>query len=245
MVKFKKSILLFPFLCIVGVLVNSCETNEGEPVYVGHEYFGHTEGKWLIYQVDSTVYDDFLEEVFHYHYQVKEVNVRYREDLAQENKMLHERFYRENDEQPWQVKNVWTSQLTSTMALKTIENTTYVKLSFPLWINPDVPERGKQWDGNAFNTLPSQNYEITHLHDPMQIGTLSFDSTLRVLQKDLSTLIGQEFQYEIYSPNIGMVMKKYVDLSTDIDGTIIRGVDYTYELIEYGFDNSNKADEFD
>ncbi len=222
---------------MIGLLMTSCETSEGEPVYIGYEYFGQTEGKWLIYEVDSTVYDDFLGEVFHYQYQVKEVNAGFLDALTGNDKMRLERFYRNNDQEPWQIKNVWTSQLTKNKALRTEENITYVKLSFPLWINPEIVGRGNQWDGNVYNVKPSQDYIITYLHEPMQLGTLAFDSTLRVLQKDFKTLIGEEFQYEIYSTHIGMVRKRYVDLSTDIDGTIVRGVDYSYELIDYGFES--------
>lgn len=228
--------ILLVFIAL-GLLASSCETSEGEPVYMGHEYFGHTQGKWLVYEVDSTVYDDFLGEVFHYQYQVKEVSSRFMEALAGEDKMVLERFYRENEGEPWKIKNVWTAQLTTTRALRTEENITYVKLSFPLWINPGTLDRGNQWDGNVYNTQPAHNYVITHLHEPMQLGAMTFDSTLRVLQKDFTTLIGEEFQYEIYATHVGMVRKKFIDLSTDIDGTIIRGVDYSYELIDYGFED--------
>ncbi len=235
--KSKDTFSILLVVMLMGMLVSSCETSEGEPVYMGHEYFGHTHGKWLVYEVDSTVYDDFLEEVFHYEYQVKEISSRYTEALTGEDKMVLERFYRENDDAPWQIKNVWISQLTTTRALRTEENITYVKLSFPLWINPETLNRGNQWDGNLYNTQPAQDYVITHLHEPMQLGTMAFDSTLSVLQKDFYTLIGEEFQSETYATNIGMIRKEFVELSTDIDGTIIRGVDYSYELIDYGFED--------
>ncbi|TVQ14186.1 MAG: hypothetical protein EA361_08320 [Bacteroidetes bacterium] len=237
MVVFKRPFTFLMFILMMGLLMTSCETSEGEPVYIGYEYFGQTEGKWLVYEVDSTVYDDFLGEVFHYQYQVKEVNAGFLDTLTGNDKMRLERFFRNNDQDPWQIKNVWTSQLTKDKALRTEENITYVKLSFPLWINPEIAGRGNQWDGNVYNVKPSQDYIIKYLHEPMQLGTLVFDSTLRVLQKDFKTLIGEELQYEIYSTHIGMIRKKYIDLSTDIDGTIVRGVDYSYDLIDYGFES--------
>lgn len=219
---------------IMASVLIACETQEGEPAYMGYEYFGYSEGKWLIYEVDSTVYDDFLEEIFHYNYQVKEVNSGFFINARGDSSMRIERFFRADESQPWQIKNVWTAELQSQRALKTEENITYVKLAFPL-------KQNHTWNGNLYNTKQSQTYRVTDIHSPHHEGLLEFDSTLTVLQKEFITLIGEEYQYEVYAAGIGMIRKKYLELAKEIDGTITRGVDYTYSLIEYGF-NDNPAE---
>lgn len=216
---------------LVATTLVSCETREGEPAYLGYEYFGQTEGRWLIYEVDSTVYDDFLEDIFHYNYQVKEVNSHFFINAQGDSSMRIERFYRANENEPWQIKNIWTSELKSKRALKTEENITYVKLAFPL-------KQNHTWNGNLYNNKQSQTYRVTDIHIPSQEGVLAFDSTLTVLQKEFFTLIGEEFQYEVYAAGIGMIRKKYLDLAKEVDGTITRGVDYSYSLIAYGFNNN-------
>ncbi len=227
--------LFFPFnrgsiiIGLLAVVLGACDTSESEPVYLGYEYFGHEEGKWVIYQVDSTVYDDFLNEVFHYNYQVMEVNRNFYEDSQGMERLRIERFYRSDEQHPWAVKNVWTSTLQNQRALKTEENTTFVKLAFPVREN-------LSWNGNQFNNKPSQLYRITHVHEPLQIGTFTFDSTARVLQNEFFTLIGEEFQYEVFATKVGMIEKKYLSLEKEVDGTILRGVDYSYEIVDYGFD---------
>jgi len=209
----------------------ACETTEGEPVYTGEEYFGFSEAKWIHYRVDSIVYDDFLGEVFNYSYEVKEINKEFFTDSQGINKIRIERLYREDDQQDWRIKNIWTSYLQPSRAIKTEENISFVKLAFP------VTER-KTWDGNVYNSIDEQVYTFLDIHQPHELGSLSFDSTLTVMQNNFVTLIGEEFQYEMYATNVGMIFKKYVDLEKEIDGTIIRGVDYTYTLIDYGDDFS-------
>ncbi len=218
--------IIFP-LIVSLIFMIACESGEGEPAYTGYEYFGLQQGKYVIYQVDSIHYDDFLGEVLEYHYQVKEWNKELFTDLQGQEKMRIERFYRENEQEAWQIKNVWTALVTKTRALKTEDNVTYVKLVFPAKMN-------NYWDGNSFNTLQHKEYKITQIHQPYLELDYSFDSTLTVLQQDFTTLIGEDYQYEIYATGVGMISKKFVSLEKEIDGSIIRGVDYSYRLIEFG-----------
>ncbi|MFN2396424.1 MAG: hypothetical protein ABR597_12135 [Bacteroidales bacterium] len=217
------------FFSLLILIMSSCETKEGEPAYLGTEYFGLLPEKWVVYDIDSTVYDDFLGEVFHYQYQVKEVNAEVYTDSQGNENMRLERFWRTDENDSWKIKNVWSAGLQSQRATKTEENVTYIKLTFPA-------ESGRNWDGNAFNNKPAQQYVISDIHAPKEIGDILFDSTLTVLQKDLITLIGEDLQYEIYVPGIGMVERKYVMITREVDGTIIRGVDYSYTIAEYGKD---------
>jgi hypothetical protein len=218
----------FLWLFIFTILV-ACETNVGTPVYTGEEYFGLTEGKYLVYNVDSIVYDDFLGQVFHYNYQVKEWNKEFYDDSQGNQQMRLERFVRLDQHHQWQIKNVWIASIDKTKALKTEENQTFVKLAFPLKLN-------LSWDGNLYNSNPAMNYRIVEIHQPMVQGDLTFDSTLTVLQRDFITIIGEDSQYEIFAKGVGMIYKKYVALSKEIDGTITRGVNYSYTLEEIGYE---------
>ncbi len=205
----------------------ACETKIADPLYIGEDYFGLMPHAWIIYDVDSTVYDDFLGEVFHYQYQVMEVNQGFFTGDTGSESMLIEGFWRKSPQDSWTPKNVWTSKIEQNRALINKENITYVKLAFPLKLH-------KQWDGNAFNNKTTQNYQITKIHQPLNVGPSNFDSTLRVLQKDFTTLIGQEFQYEVYAKGLGMIEKHFTELELEVDSTITRGVRYTYTIADYG-----------
>jgi hypothetical protein len=214
-------------ILIITIFICSCDNRNAEPVYTGLDYFPVEQGNWIIYDVDSTVYDDFLGEVFNFKYQVKEVQELIFTGDSGEETMRLERFWRRNDDDNWGIKNVWTARIHDQRALKTEENITYVKLSFPV-------KNNKSWDGNAFNSRSSQPYRITDIHQQRQYGELLFDSTLRVLQKEFITLIGEEFQYEVYGHGIGLIEKHYTELQKEIDGTIRRGVIYSYTVKDYG-----------
>jgi hypothetical protein len=223
----------YPLILVFIISICSCENHTVEPVYTGFDYFPIEQGNWIIYEVDSIVYDDFQGEVFHFKYQVMEVqDLIFNGDSGDEFMRL-ERFWRSNDEEKWGIKNVWTARIHEQRALKTEENITYVKLSFPV-------KNNKTWDGNAFNSRSSQPYIITDIHQQREYGELSFDSTLRVLHKEFITLIGEEFQYEVYGHGIGLIEKHFTELQKEIDGTIRRGVIYSYTVKDYGKFLSNK-----
>jgi hypothetical protein len=226
--------ILFPasntfilLMVIFTVNLSSCERITDDPMNLGHEYFNLNEGHFNIYEVDSTVYDDFLGRVFQYKYHVKEVNKNLFTASNGLTSMRIERFIRANGQSAWQIKNVWTATLTPSQALKNEENITYVKLAFPL-------RKNKTWNGNSYNSGQQQDYKITDLHEPFSQNGLSFDSTLTVLQNEFRTLIGDQYQSEIYARGIGMINKISIALDKEIDGTIIRGVEYSYKLLETG-----------
>ncbi len=205
----------------------SCEKQQGEPSYMGYNYFGLEEGNWIIYDVDSTVYDDFLGEVFHYQYQVMEINAEIFMDAEREESMRLERFIREDEGQQWEEKNIWSSKINRSYALRSEENVTFMKMIFPAKIN-------QTWNGNAYNHYNELNYTITEIHEPFETSNLLFDSTLTVMQNDFETLISKELQYEKFATGIGMIYKKFTELEKEIDGTIVRGVDYTYTIRDHG-----------
>jgi hypothetical protein len=227
---FKFSLLLHLSVLIMVPSVVSCEKSESEPSYSGLEYFDLKTDKWLIYEVDSTVYDDFLGQVFHYKYQVKEVHAGYFFNTAGDSTMKIEKFYRLNESEKWKVKNVSTAAIRRGQALTTEDNITQVKLVFPL-------RRNRIWNGNAYNALDYQEFRITSIHEPYKNDLNNFDSTLTVLQRNFVTLIGEDYQLEVYAAGTGMIKKKYKSLEKEIDGTIVRGVDYTITLIDKGLNN--------
>jgi hypothetical protein len=211
------------------LLITSCEDRAADPVDMGYDYYPAEVGHWVIYDVDSVVYDDFTGEVLQYNYQVKELVESVFSDGEGHESLRLERFWRQDEGDSWQIKNVWQSRRLPARLEKTEENITYVKLTFPV-------RRNATWDGNAFNTKASQQYRITEAHLPYQVNGHSFDSTATVLQKQLQTLISEDFQQEVFARNVGMIYKKYVKLSKEVDGTIVAGVDYSYTISSFGMD---------
>jgi hypothetical protein len=219
-------------ILVISLVSFSCEKKVADPVFTGESYFPVHSGAWIIYDVDSTVYDDFLGEVFHFQYQVMEIQKEFFTGESGDENMRLERFWRNNDQENWKIKNVWISGRNNNRALKTEENITFVKLAFPLTLD-------KTWNGNAFNHRAAQSYRVSDIHESRNYGNHTFDSTSRILQKEFITLIGEEFQYEVYAIGVGLVEKQYTDLQKEIDGTIKSGVSYNYAIWDYGESTPN------
>ncbi|MDX9940837.1 MAG: hypothetical protein RBS53_01315 [Bacteroidales bacterium] len=224
------------WLIILGILVilAGCQEEQTDPEKMYYSYFPDTVGQFVLYAVDSVVYDDFTGQVLHFEYEVKElIKSRFTDGEGKESLRL-ERYIRSDGESDWEIKDIWQARVLPDRAEKTEENITYIKLVFP-------PKAGSRWNGNAYNTLPEQGYRVTEAHKPYLISpSLSFDSTVTVLQNDITTLISEEFQEEKYAKNVGLVFKRYKKLEKEPDGSIVRGVDYSYQIKAFGQDSGLK-----
>jgi len=198
------------------------------PVDLHYEYLPIEPGHWILYSVDSTVWDDFTQTETFYSYILKEVFESEFIDLEGRPSTRIERYVQFHDTLPFTLRDVWYATATPTRVEKLEENQRFIKMVFP------VKDKAR-WNGNAMNNLPEANYEIRDAHQPALIGNNLFDSTAYVLHvADTNLLIKKDFAYEIYAKHTGLVFKKFLQITTQVDGTIIKGVDYTYTYMGSG-----------
>lgn len=223
---------LFSILFIVFAFVSCKKDSTIPPVDMGYKYFPVNKGHWIIYDVDSTVWDDFfpLEDPRHdstYNFQLKEITESIFNDNASRTTERIER-YKKIGSLDWYLKNVWFSNLTNSTAEKVENNIRYLKLTFPI-------RKGLTWNGNIYNTEDKQDYTYKEIHAPYSINGISFDSTLTVVQKvDTNSLIKKEFAIEVYAKNIGLIYKKQFTKETQINGSIVKGLEYTLKIKSWG-----------
>lgn len=197
------------------------------PSDLGYSYYPMEIGAWTIYEVDSTVWDDFTGLVTTYQYKVKELNESEFTDLEDRTATRIERYVKFSDTVSYRISDIWYSTRTSQRAERLEENKRFIKLVFPV-------RNGTDWDGNALNTDDRMEYEYKEVDKPYVVNGITFDSTLVVIQDQQFSLISQDTLYEVYARNVGMIYKRYQSLVTEIDGTIKSGVDYTYKYLESG-----------
>lgn len=215
-------------IILIHSMLWSCSKDSSHQAEMYYNYFPVIPGHFVIYDVDSVVYDEFTGQMLTYKYQVKELIESSFIDGEGTHSIRLERFIRLTPAAPWEIKDIWQARRLPSRAEKTEENMTFIKLVFP-------PHAGRIWNGNAYNTLPTQNYRITEVHIPAQISpAMAFDSTITVLQREFVTLISEDYQIERYAKNVGLIFKRYKAISKRIDGTITGGVDYTYRIASYG-----------
>lgn len=203
------------------------EEEESLSIDFGYNYAPLNVGDFFIYQIDSIYYDDFANTVDTFRYQLKEVIDSSYELLGGETGFRIERYYRSHSNQDWKIKNVWVAYKTVSQFVRIEENQSIVQLVFP--IVEDL-----KWDINHKNNLSAATAEITEIQPNFNNGVLSFDSTITVTLQDEENLIEKRFKAVHYSKDYGLVYRKLQDLRTEVNGKIVRGIDYSLYLIEKG-----------
>lgn len=240
-----KKIFLFLIISLSTLLIVSCKHETLPPSDVGYSYFPVNTGHWVIYDVDSTAWDGFIPDTSaghmkHYHYYIKEiVESEYYDNEGRLTQRL-ERYQKLCDTCDWFIKDVWAVNLTPSTAEKVEENYRIVKMAFPI-------DGSITWNGNAFisgesyilfssNTFGEQEYEYEDIFEPKTINGLSFDSTVKVIERPVTDTNAIEAynQYAIYARNVGMVFRHYRAVSLEIPYAVKAGADYTYKIISYG-----------
>jgi len=232
--------LLFITVGLITVFAPGCKKDEQPVNDLGYGYFPTAIGRWVIYEVDSTVYDDFQNDTDVYRYQVKE----FLESSFMDNEgrpsirvERYKRWYNPNlpyDSIPWYLSRVWAFTKTNIGAEKLEENQRFIRLVFGV-------SEGKTWDGNAYNTIGQWMYKYTAVDVPYSINSFSFDSTLVVEQKKEVNWLNHREYTERYARNVGLIEKSIIDVSDDsvfvgipVLNRINSGVVCTIKLVDYG-----------
>lgn len=195
-----KPINIILVLLLFGIY--SCKKDSPAELDMGYNYYPNNVGSWIIYDVDSIVWDDFFVPIAidTFVYQIKEVNESVYLDSEGRETMRIERYKRSNSTMPWVIKDIWYANRTASMVERTEENIKYRRLVFP--VRNDL-----SWNGNAANIADEWNYQYSEVNIPMTLGGIDFDSTLIVNQQDENTTLIYDYFQEIYAAGIGLVYK--------------------------------------
>ncbi len=207
--------ITFFIICLLA----SCTKNSDLTLDYGYEYFPLEVGKYLVYNVDSTVYSrnqegEIIPQIRSS--QLKEEIVDSYIDGSGNEVFKIERFERTNSSSPWRVKDVWVTHIENNQAHRVEENYRFIKMIFP------INENGIPWDGNAFidelTTISVAGeslqpfkywaYEYQEVDLFKYIGGFDFDSTLTIIQADENNAIERRFAKETYAKGVGLVEKE-------------------------------------
>lgn len=190
-------------------LLFSCKKSETIPETLSRDkdYFPLQKGYWIEYEVDSIIHldndDRFLVDtsIESYHFFIREEVDSFFTDGMGEQAWYLSRYKRTADTLPWTYTSRWTAKLKSSSAEKVEENQRFIKLSFPFNLRI-------QWNGNAYNQLPEENYSYDDLYVPSSFNGFQFDSSVTVVQNDFSSTINTVYKIEKYAPRVGMIYKQ-------------------------------------
>jgi len=211
-------------LWLFSVAVVSCRKGDEVPPAVdyGYEYFDFSEGKVRIYAVTEIHIDDPAGVYDTLHYFVKEVYAQpFIDDEGRDAMKIF--IYRSDSctDSLWSVPTVYWAVLTGKEAIVYEENVPFVKMCFPV-------EDGKVWDGNKYNDNGVQEYRISSV-----VG-----DSVKVVHQELSSLISEDVEYEVYAKHKGLTRKVvkhleayYDNLNLPIEERLKYGYVYEKKLI--------------
>ena len=216
-------------LLLVLVLVNAgCGDRQIEapkPQDTEHyAYFPLQIGKYVVFAVDSIVYDfasggGILQDSSHTLVR-EEITDTLRDNTGQLLFQI-ERSERPDDSSPWVLSSITTAARTGSQAIRTENNFRFLKLIFPM-------DKRSEWDGNLWidqereieiagermRPFTNWHYEVDSIDIPSQIGAFAFDSVLVVTEADDNNVIERRFSRVKYAKHVGVVWREQLILDS-------------------------------
>lgn len=206
----------FIWLIILFLFINACDDeNTVVPTKMYSEYIPLETGKFIIYDVDSYVYYyDYYEKYF---FQLKEFVADTFSDEQQRVTFRIERYFRNNDSDIWNIKDVWAANQTITNYERVEENNRFIRLRFP--VKEDLT-----WNPNVYNSFDPVEFKYINIHTRMSLLEHTFDSTATVMEKNFGTRIENQYEMKVYAIHTGLVYSYKDSLQLDfVTGDTIGG----------------------
>ncbi len=221
----RKFYLHIVIIVFMGTLFSSCkkETEDLSEMSTGTQFFPLEIGKYILYDVDSTYWDDFLRaEVVHRSQMRYEVVDSFYNDAEKLSYTINiSRRLTAND--PFVADDVIYVTPSDERVVVNQKNLNFIKLVFPVANNTS-------WDGNAmitsrdrpgFEQFNNENWNYTYhnYNEPYDPGNNYYENTITVNQIDDqlndpdvdSTIYAyKNFAKEVYAYNVGMIYREIV-----------------------------------
>jgi len=211
--------------CFILLLVSCRKENANFTLESVNDYFPLQVGKYITYDLDSTIFTNFNQDLTIKHYQAQ-----YRVDAAVTDNLGRaafniSRYLRTDSTQPWAIDNVFTAVPTGKSIEFIEDNLRFIKLMMPI-------EEGFSWKGNSYlPTFPyptmyqstgtsfTEDWDYTYdsIDVPLIVNSTTIGNTLKVIEVNDSlgdpTLQPNEYSYktfsvEKYAKGIGLIYRE-------------------------------------
>lgn len=221
-----QTITQFTLASLLVLIYFSCQQRVDTLEPISLDYYPLMDGKYKIYQVDSTIYDEFNCAVFYSSCQIKEVSLEMGTD-GEGDPIYHiQRFIRKDNQSPWKLQSVWSEKLEDNQLQRIEENQRFVKMIFPV-------QEGTTWDGLSYIKKDTtfdirggvieiykdwDDFKYTSVAAPFvdtsQSVPITYSDAVQVLQTNKENLLDLRYSSEVYAKNIGLVYKEMQILGT-------------------------------
>ncbi len=224
---------------VIVLLTCSCDQTDETGTRNTHlNYFPLKAGQYRIYSVEEIRFALSTPETLHYDLKVIATD-SFINDEGGQTYILHR--FRRTDGSNWVPDETWSAFQRQDQMIVSQGNVPYVVLEFPL-------EKGRRWNGNAYNTIPqfytgdtTDEYELISVDESVQLGDQTYSHCAVVQQEDEEDpILYKDFRREVYAPDIGLIEKETVQLkycNRDAclgEKMVEEGTMLTQSLIEHG-----------
>ena len=189
-----------------------------------YAYFPLQIGKYVVYAVDSVVYDfgpgGETVQLASQTLVREEITDTLRDNTGQLQFKI-ERSERPNADSTWVLRSITTAAFTGSQVIRTEDNYRFLKLIFPM-------DKRSEWDGNLWidqereveiagermRPFTNWHYEVDSIDIPSQIGAFAFDSVLVVTEADDNNVIERRFSRVKYAKHVGIVWREQLILDS-------------------------------
>ncbi len=209
---------------LIVIVIMSCKKQidnfSSEPL---SNYYPLQVGKYITYNLDSTIFLSFGKKDSTMHYQAQDrVDAKLTDNLGRTAFRIL-RFIRKDSTLGWTPNNTFMA-IPSKNSIEYLENNLrFVKLMLPI-------KKDFSWKGNSFIDTHSQYSEVKYLDDwdyiydsigvPLTINSITIDSTLKVAERD--EFLGKDpslpnteyaektYSVEKYGKGIGLIYREFL-----------------------------------
>jgi len=221
----KNGILFFSLI----LFLSACNEDEKDIVIlplVGKQYVSLKVGQEVIYQIDSTLYNEFSGGVDTVSLQQRELIIRTELDAENRETFIVEIYTRADDTLAWQLNRVTKRTVTEYRYEVLDNNVITVPLVFPIVVD-------KAWNTNVLNASTAKEYKYKTVNEAFSNGSLQYASTVSVLQFDEENLIEKIFEKETFAVDVGLIFREHKEIETELNGNIRSGFESEMRLISF------------
>jgi len=211
------------------------------------DYFPLQVGKYITYNLDSTLFTNFGQNKIVRHYEAQyKVDAQVTDNLGRPAFTIN-RFLRKDSTEPWQIDNVFTAIPTANSIELVQDNLRFIKLVAPV-------NEGYSWEGNSYLPydpyrsyvfanpafMEDWNYIYQNVNKPETVGTQNYDSTITVFEVSDSTGDPKTTEYaektssiEKYAKGVGLIYKDFIHWEYQSGDNTYKGFGETLSIIDH------------
>lgn len=208
----------------------ACSTSPG-PALSHLAYLPLRKGVYQIYSVDSVWYTAAGRQEQHYEL-LTEVVDSFPNTEAGFTYVIY-RYKRPDAGSDWSYHDTWSARVSGHRVVVSEGNTAFVKFTVPV-------SEGVTWNGNAFNDLGEDEYEMVRVGDAHTVDGVTFTDCAEVNQNDDDDIIVRtDIRKEVYARDAGLILREirilnYCTAGCGEFGEIESGVEYAQMIQSYG-----------